>query len=387
MGSRHQIISLTALLLGLTTYFSMGFIRRQDIPTNESWNPKGAYCLTQAPSASLIRLAQNERRVDSPDFSQGASEKHALLKNMVKIPEGEFWMGDAEDHFHDARPLVKVRMNSFWMDRHTVTNKEYSEFVAATGYITAAERTLSSQDYPDLNTEDLQPASIVFTRPTHAVSLEDISAWWKVVRGADWRHPLGPGSSIKGKDNYPVVHVTYEDAEAYARWKGKRLPTEAEWEYAARGGLDRNTFTWGNVLHPNSKFMANTWQGEFPMRDTGEDGFQGLAPVESFPPNGYGLYDMSGNVWQWVSDWYRPDYFQVLSKQENVRNPQGPANSHDPQEPNVKKRVQKGGSYLCTDQYCARFRPGSRGKGDVFSGTNHLGFRLVVSDESIGAVR
>jgi formylglycine-generating enzyme required for sulfatase activity len=202
------------------------------------------------------------------------------------------------------------------------------------------------------------------------------------VHGANWRHPEGPQSDIKGRENDPVVQVAYADAEAYAKWAGKRLPTEAEWEFASRGGLSGKVYAWGDEFKPGGKFMANTWQGEFPVKDTGEDGFAGIAPVNSFPPNGYGLYDMSGNVWQWTSDWYRADYFKQLAAGKGpARNPHGPDTSSDPSEPGIAKRVQRGGSFLCTDQYCTRYMAGTRGKGEPDTGTNHLGFRCVQTPE------
>jgi len=219
---------------------------------------------------------------------------------------------------------------------------------------------------------------VVFTPPANPISLENPLAWWRFVRGANWRHPEGPNSDLRGKEKYPVVHIAWPDAMAYAKWAGKRLPTEAQWEFAARGGLDRQNYVWGNELKPGGKWRANTFQGHFPDHNTSEDGYAGVAPVASFEPNGYGLYDMSGNVWQWVLDWYRPDYYAGLSREGSLaENPEGPRDSFDPQEPGVQKRVQKGGSYLCTDQYCERYTPGARGKGDPETGTNHLGFRCV----------
>ncbi|MNJ96734.1 Serine/threonine-protein kinase pkn1 [compost metagenome] len=377
MISRTLVFLLVLALLSLSVLGGVKLLASESLNKDDrgsSWNPQGAYCLTESPSIQMIRLAQKQ---PLNSMAKGSEE---IFKDMVKIPAGEFLMGDSGGHFPDAQPLIKVRLDSFWIDRYAVTNKDFAEFVKATGYLTVAERALSEADYPGASREQLQPASIVFFPPDHRVELDNHLAWWKVVTGADWRHPEGPQSNIVGKERYPVVHIAYEDAEAYAKWKGKRLPTEAEWEFAARGGLDRKAYVWGDDLRSQGKFMANTWQGDFPRHDTGEDGFAGLAPVGSYPANGYGLYDMSGNVWQWVSDWYRPDYYKSLSQLDGVKNPKGPSESYDPQEPGIKKRVHKGGSFLCTDQYCARFRPGSRGKGDVLSGTNHLGFRLVSSE-------
>jgi formylglycine-generating enzyme required for sulfatase activity len=263
------------------------------------------------------------------------------------------------------------------MDETDVTNEEFEKFVKATSYVTIAEKTPTKEEFPDAPPENLVAGSVVFTPPPQPVPLDNHYRWWSYVKGADWRHPEGPLSTIKGRGNYPVVHVAYPDAVAYAKWAGKRLPTEAEWEFAARGGLSGKTFAWGDEFKPKGKHMANTYQGQFPVKDTGEDGFAGISPVKSFPPNGYGLYDMSGNVWQWCSDWYRPDYYVRLAANGVARNPQGPDSSFDPAEPTEKKRVQRGGSFLCTDQYCTRYMVGTRGKGEVTSAANHIGFRCL----------
>ena len=306
---------------------------------------------------------------------------------MVWIPGGEFSMGanDPPDMdevgmkaTEDARPIHRVYVDGFFMDTTDVTNAEFARFVKATGYITIAEQKPRAEDFPGAPPENLVAGSVVFSPPNHAVSLDDHFQWWSYVRGANWRHPLGPGSNIKGKDDYPVVHIAYPDAEAYAKWAGKRLPTEAEWEFAARGGMTGKPFVWGDSFRPEGKWMANTHQGRFPNQDTGQDGHAGIAPVAQYPANPYGLYDMAGNVWQWTSDWYRPDYYQRLAATGGVaRNPQGPASSYDPAEPDQPKKVHRGGSFLCTDQYCSRYIVGTRGKGEVSTGTNHLGFRCV----------
>jgi formylglycine-generating enzyme required for sulfatase activity len=280
----------------------------------------------------------------------------------------------------DSRPIHRVYIDGFWMDRTEVTNAQFAAFVRASGYVTIAERTPRAEDFPGASPENLVAGSVVFTPPNHPVPLNDHFQWWSYVKGADWRHPLGPQSSIKGKDDFPVVHISYADAEAYAKWAGKRLPTEAEWEFAARGGLSGKLYPWGDGFQPDRKPLANTHQGSFPNHDTGADGYTGIGRVAQFPANGYGLYDVAGNVWEWISDWYRPDYYTELIALGGVpHNPQGPASSFDPTEPRVPKRVHRGGSYLCTDQYCSRYMVGTRGKGEVSTGTNHLGFRLVMT--------
>jgi formylglycine-generating enzyme required for sulfatase activity len=310
-------------------------------------------------------------------------------EGMVWIPGGEFSMGAYEppdmnevgmQATVDARPIHRVYVDAFFMDKTDVTNGQFAKFVKATGYVTIAERKPRVEDFAGAPPENLVAGSVVFSPPDHPVPLDNHYQWWNYVHGANWRHPQGPASNIKGKDNYPVVHIAYADAEAYAKWAGKRVPTEAEWEFAARGGLAGQPFVWGDSFRPNGKWMANTHQGHFPDKDTGEDGYLGIAPVAQYPPNRYGLYDMAGNVWQWTSDWYRPDYYQQLAATGQVaRNPQGPDSSFDPSEPNKPKKVHRGGSYLCTDQYCSRYIVGTRGKGETSTGTNHLGFRCVVT--------
>ncbi|WP_439416190.1 formylglycine-generating enzyme family protein [Larkinella sp. GY13] len=291
--------------------------------------------------------------------------------DMVLIPGGSFQMGS--DEFPDSRPLHTVKVNGFWMDKHEVTNAEFARFVEATKYVTVAERPLNPKDYPGVPADKLVPGSAVFTPPNQAVSLENPLVWWQYVAGASWKKPAGPQSDLKGRENQPVVHVCYEDAAAYAKWAGKRLPTEAEWEFAAQGGKGNRKYYWGEELKPAGKWVANIYQGNFPNQNTTEDGFAGIAPVQTFPPNPYGLYDMDGNVWEWCQDLYRPDYYRNSPKE----NPKGPADSYDPDEPGAVKYVQRGGSFLCSDQYCIRYKAGSRGKGEVSSGSDNLGFRCV----------
>jgi formylglycine-generating enzyme len=292
---------------------------------------------------------------------------------MVWVPGGVFSMGSAQ--FDDAQPLHNVLVDGFWMDRTEVTNAQFRKFVDATGYLTVAEKKLERTQFPGAAPEDLEPFSIVFTPPDKRVDPSKVShiTWWNAVKGASWRHPEGPGSDLQERENHPVVHVSYVDALAYAAWAGKRLPTEAEWEFAARGGLDSKRFCWGDELSPGGKLMANTWQGDFPNNNTNADGFAGTAPVGSFPANGFGLNDMAGNVWEWCSDWYHPSYYKFSPD----RNPKGPRASYDPMEPGVPKRAQRGGSFLCCDNYCMRYMPGARGKGELESAANHVGFRCV----------
>ena len=286
----------------------------------------------------------------------------------------------------DSRPIHRVAVDGFWMDATEVTNEQFARFVKATGYVTVAERKPRQEDFPNVPPAELTAGSVVFSPPDHAVELNNHFQWWAYIDGADWRHPTGPGSSIKAKERFPVVHVAYEDAEAYAKWAGKRLPTEAEWEFAARGGLTGNIYPWGDEFQVDGKWMANSHQGHFPDHDSGADAFVGVAPVAEFPPNSYGLYDVGGNVWEWVSDWYRPDYYAQLAAANAVANdPRGPDASFDPDEPGVPKRGHRGGSFLCTDEYCSRYMVGTRGKGEPSTGTNHLGFRCVKAGRSGGA--
>jgi len=307
---------------------------------------------------------------------------------MIWIPGGEFLMGaedaatglcEVAEPMLDALPIHRVRVSGFWMDRTEVTNAEFARFVTATGYVTMAERPLDSKEFPQLGPDELAPGSLVFTAPPERVPLDDPRRWWRFVRGASWRHPEGPGSDLAGRENHPVVHIAFEDAQRYAAWAGKRLPTEAEWEFAARGGHERWPYVWGEQLTPGGKWMTNIWEGHFPYQNTAADGFIGTAPVGSFPANSFGLHDMAGNVWEWCSDWYRPDYYATCSARGVVENPAGPEDSFDPAEPGLPKRVQRGGSFLCTAEYCTRYAVGSRGKGEPRTSSNHVGFRCVRS--------
>ncbi len=299
-------------------------------------------------------------------------------EGMAWIPGGTFWMGCETCGMPDALPIHLVSVDGFWMDQTPVTNAAFDRFVAATGYVTLAERIPDRREFPAAPPEMLVPGSAVFTPPPAPVPLDNYLRWWRYVPGASWRHPEGPGSALTGRADHPVVHVGWEDVAAYAKWAAKRLPTEAEFEFAARGGLDRNLYAWGNELSPGGRPAANIWQGHFPDLNTRVDGYAGTSPVTAFPPNGYGLYDMGGNVWQWCADWYRADaYDRGAAGPAPVRNPRGPYDSADPQEPGLLKRVTRGGSFLCTGEYCARYLVGSRGKAEIGSGAANLGFRLV----------
>lgn len=307
-------------------------------------------------------------------------------EGMVWIPGGTFSMGGVNPvgladggylGMDDARPVHRVQVGGFWMDATEVNNEQFARFVAATGYRTIAERKPDPKDYPGAPLENLVAGSVIFTPTDDVVSLDHHYRWWSYVPGANWRQPSGPGSNIEGREKYPVVHVTWEDAVAYAKWAGKRLPTEAEWEFAARGGTKGQLYVWGNLFKPDGVWMANVFQGTFPVKDEGNDGFAGLAPVRAFAPNAYGLYDMAGNAWEWCHDWYRHDYYGTLAAAGLAIDPKGPDQPFDPGEPHIKKRVQRGGSFLCTDQYCTRYMVGTRGKGDWRSASDHIGFRCV----------
>ncbi len=296
---------------------------------------------------------------------------------MVWVPGGEFFMGteDDDEEFPDAGPVHLVAVKGFWMDKAELTNEQFAKFVDATRYVTVAERVPDAREFPDVQADKLKPFSIVFKKPgpKDQINLRTHTGWWDLCYGTSWKHPDGPGSEIKGRDNYPVVHVCYEDAKAYCKWARKRLPTEAEWEFAARGGLDRKKYAWGDELKPGGRWMTNVWQGDFPHDDTGEDGHKGIAPGGAYPANGYGLFDMTGNVWEWCEDYYEASFYALSAKD----NPQGPLFGIDENEPGVVKRVQRGGSFLCAENYCRRYIVASRGKGEPNSAQNHAGFRCV----------
>jgi formylglycine-generating enzyme len=305
-----------------------------------------------------------------------------MLDDMVSIPGGTFRMG-SDRHYREETPVRRVTVSPFWMDSHTVTNAEFAAFVAATDYLTVAERPLNEADYPGAKPELLAAGALVFHMTDGPVDTRNTFNWWSYVPGACWRHPEGPGSDLAGRDDHPVGQVAFEDAVAFACWAGKDLPTEAEWEFAARGGLDGAEFVWGDEFTPGGKFMANTWQGPFPWRNFAAD----IAPVGFYPPNGYGLYDMAGNVWQWTKDWFstvnQPDATKPCCISENTRGGTIEA-SYDPAQPKIRipRKVVKGGSFLCAPSYCRRYRPAARHAQMVDTGMSHIGFRCVRRPQS-----
>jgi formylglycine-generating enzyme len=299
----------------------------------------------------------------------------------VWIAGGTFAMG-SESHYPEEAPVHRVTVDGFWIDAAPVTNGEFARFAAATGYVTVAERPLDPAEFPGAPAENLVPGSLVFTGTPGPVDLRHLSQWWTWTPGASWRRPEGPGSGVDRRGDHPVVHVAHEDAAAYAEWTGSALPTEAEWEYAARGGLDGAVYTWGDDPRPDGRWMANHWHGDFPWRNTRADGFERTSPIGSFPPNGYGLHDMAGNVWEWTADWYTARHAEDAAKPCCVPvNPTGGsrAGSLDRTQPQfpVPRKVIKGGSHLCADSYCLRYRPAARRPQMIDTGMSHLGFRTV----------
>jgi formylglycine-generating enzyme len=301
---------------------------------------------------------------------------------MVFIPGGTFRMG-SDNHYPEEAPAHRVTVDDFWIDVTPITNRQFREFIEATGHVTYAEIAPDPKDYPGALPHMLQAGSLVFTPPDHPVDLRNWGEWWRFTFGAHWRAPYGPGSSIEGLDDHPVVHVAYSDAVAYARWAGKELPTEAEWEFASRGGLDGAEFAWGDEFTPGERWMANTWQGDFPRENLTSDGFNRTSPVQTYAPNGHGLYDMIGNVWEWTSDWFTSQHKADAPKACCIpRNPRGgrQQDSYDSCQPDIKipRKVLKGGSFLCAPNYCRRYRPAARHAQPIDTSTCHVGFRCVV---------
>jgi sulfatase modifying factor 1 len=340
----------------------------------------GLLALSSAALVALLVFGMPQQRIANAaagsctDASGLTDEGDGATAGMVFVPAGSYSMG-ADDQRPEERWTHRVEVGGFWIDRNEVTNAEFAKFVAATGYVTLAERGLDPNTHPGMPAELLVPGSVVFVPPTDVSRGGDLTQWWQYVPGANWRHPEGPDSSIEGKANYPVVHVAYGDALAYARWRGHELPTEGQWEYAARGGLDGEAYAWGSELTPGGKAKANSWQGIFPVINTDDDGYDGIAPVGCFDPNGYGLEDMIGNVWEWTSDWYREGH-----PREAATNPAGPGLFEiglvSGQAP---RKVIKGGSYLCAANFCARYRPAARQPQEVDLSAGHLGFRTVLN--------
>jgi formylglycine-generating enzyme len=352
-------------LLGALWVFTGGACKKEIPPASAPADPKSAAVASAGSPSSAPKTS--------------AAPQGSAPPGMVWIPPGTFWMGSEEEVTPDTTPVHEVGLDGFWLDKTEVTNEAFAAFVEASGYVTIAEKAPRPEDFPGVPKDKLVAGSVCFHPPEEDVALDDYQAWWRYAKGASWRHPEGPGSSTEGRARHPVVHVAWDDAVAYCEWAQKRLPTEAEWEYAARGGTQprdqRTRFVWGDSPKLDGRWMANVWQGKFPTVNTKEDGYERSAPVGSFPPNKLGLHDMAGNVWEWVADWYRPDYYARSAK----HNPQGPTDSFDPHEPGVPKRVQRGGSFLCSERYCFRYTPGARGKGAPDSGANHVGFRCAKS--------
>lgn len=331
-------------------------------------------------ASACSEKARVESRNKSLAATAGAASASSKPAAMQFIPGGEFRMGSEAAREGPVHPAM---VSAFWIDTHELTNAEYAKFVEATHHVTVAEMAPSREEFPDAPADKLVPGGLVFTGTSGVVPLDDYTQWWEYRPGAQWRHPQGPASTIDGKGDYPVVQVAFADAAAYCAWAGKRLPTEAEWEFAARGGLDQAAYTWGNERKHDHAKMANLFEGEFPYHNTGHDGFDRTAPVGSFPPNGYGLVDMAGNVWEWTTDWYAP--FDAAPAKDPLVNPKGPAKSFDPQDPQSPKRVIKGGSFLCNDNYCRGYRPSARMPAEINTPMEHIGFRCVLDAESWAA--
>ena len=318
--------------------------------------------------------------------TDSSSARHQQDAGMILLPGGTFRMG-SDKHYPEEAPVHRVTVNGFRMDRTPVTNREFREFVETTGYVTQAEIAPDAKDYPGALPHMLKAGSLVFSPPDRPVDLRNFANWWSFKFGANWRRPYGKGSSIRGLDEHPVVQISYRDAEAYAAWAGKQLPTEAEWEYAARGGLDQAEFAWGDSLTPDGRHMANIWQGEFPRENLASDGYARTSPVGVFPPNNFGLFDMIGNVWEWTADWYSTGHIGDAPKACCIpEDPRGglEAGSYDPSQPQIRipRKVVKGGSHLCAPNYCRRYRPAARHAQPVDTSMSHVGFRCIARERS-----
>ncbi len=385
-----KLTILTTLYLFILAAFFYGCKVKSKTDTTASYEKKDSTldcCVSSVPtrfgSLDYGTIPVPELNIDS------LKKKNPILNNMIYVPGGVFRMGARDANFarEDEYPVHPVKVSNFFIDPHPVTNAQFKKFAEETGYITTAEKDVNWQELklqlppgtPKPADSLLKASSLVFTPPAHRVNLNDVSNWWSWMRGANWKHPYGPESNLDGLENYPVVHVSWNDAAAYAKWAGKRLPTEAEWEYAARGGHDDYVYAWGFEKINEGQPKANSWDGEFPVSNSRADGFELLAPVKQFPPNNFGIYDMAGNVWEWCSDLYNFDYYKTFDPEKIAENPSGPETSFDPMEPNARKRTIRGGSFLCNDSYCSGYRAAARMKCTEDTGMSHLGFRCVVS--------
>lgn len=379
--SSHHIFTVLLLLGPVVIRAQTSFPTAVIVKSDSTKNSIGSCCTSKI--ADRFGLSS---KITPRSITKTSNKNIPALKGMIWIEGGSFMMGaDNAQGRRDEYPKHRVNVHGFFMDETEVTNEQFAAFVKATGYITTAEKDVNwdvlkkqlpagtPKPAPDL----LKAASLVFVPTAVPVDLQDYSQWWEWRHGADWKHPKGPGSDIVGKEKYPVVHISWFDAMAYCKWAQKRLPTEAEWEYAARGGLVNSMYTWGNTPVDSGAPKCNYWQGSFPDKNECKDGFTGSAPVRSFAANGYGLYDMGGNIWEWCADLYNSHYYEQLNKQGTAINPKGPAKSYDPDEPLIPKRVMRGGSFLCNESYCSGYRVAARMKTSPDSGMEHLGFRCV----------
>jgi formylglycine-generating enzyme required for sulfatase activity len=372
----YKIICVSCMTFVLLNLIACNNTATQDLALHDT----AVSCETNLPSRLMI--ANN-----IPDQVRSADSSTVGMK---WIPGGETWLGAADNEGRaDEYPQHKVKLNGFWIDETEVTNAQFKKFVDATGYITTAEKNVNWEELknqlppstPKPDDSLLVASSLVFIPAPNIITLQDASQWWHWQKGANWKHPQGPGSDINGRDNYPVVHISWDDAIAYCKWAGKRLPTEAEWEYAAKAGRENNIYPWGDEEVEKGQPKANTWQGSFPNKNSAWDKFKNLSPVRSFKPNSYGLFDMAGNVWEWCSDWYNANYYEQI-KSDLLVDPTGAAESFDPMEPTINKKIVKGGSFLCHDSYCKGYRVSARMKTSPDTGLEHTGFRCVKDDPS-----
>ena len=395
----HQFLSAALLIYITASCNNVSGIEQANADsvkdTMRCVNPKSraSFFTKGATTADTASLQNGDGKIYSFAYDTAHWPAKPWPAGMVWIPAGEYMMGgDGDEARRDEFPKHKVKLDGFWMDATELTVGSFKKFIAATNYITTAEQKpdweqLKKQAPPGTPKppdDVLVPGSLVFHTTSTRVPLNNYAQWWDYIPGADWKHPMGPQSDVFGTtkfDAHPVSQVSWFDAEAYSQWAGKSLPTEAQWEFAARGGLINKPYTWGDEKPGPNNIKANTWQGAFPYAPDPQDGFILSAPVKSFPPNGYGLYDIVGNVWEWCSDWYRPDTYAKEQAKGEVTNPAGPDNGYDPDEPYVPKKVVRGGSFLCTVEYCASYRPAARMKTDPYSAQNHTGFRCVMTDQ------